>query len=203
MQSTRVIAALAILAGSAAAHAAPITVDFTVTSTTNSSPSYAPGVVGSGYFSFDDSLIPVGGDGVVTNPVNGLPTLDLSFSWYGVTFDELSAKISRLVFGAGQLLDWQIGGDYAVECGLFNRYSCVHGGTSEPDFYVLVQQAGESFATFNDGEHPGFASANDTVEWSVRAVPEPATLALLAMALAALRLFRLGPRLSGRQALGS
>src|SRR5690606_19885560 len=124
--------------------------DFTVTSTDESSPSYAAGVVGSGYFTFDDSLIPAGGDGVLASPFAGLPTLDLSFSWYGFTFDESNAKIARLVFGGGQLLDWQIGGDYAEGCGL-QRYSCVFSNGTEPDFYVLVQQSG-SIATFNDGE---------------------------------------------------
>jgi hypothetical protein len=48
--------------------AAPITVDFTITSTTDSiGEFYQPGVVGSGFFTFDDALIPAGGTGHIGN----------------------------------------------------------------------------------------------------------------------------------------
>jgi hypothetical protein len=54
----KVAVAIALMAAAIAAKAAPITVDFTVTSNDVSNASYGSGTTGSGYFTFDDSLIP-------------------------------------------------------------------------------------------------------------------------------------------------
>ena len=91
---------LGTLAVSHHAVALPVTVDFTVTSTDHSSGDYyQPGVIGSGFFTFDDALMPAGGSGHIGNSISGVPTLDLSFDWFGVSFDETNAGIAVLEFG--------------------------------------------------------------------------------------------------------
>src|SRR5688572_24586352 len=96
-------ATLVLLAFGAAspAHALPITVDFSVTSGTNGTGDfYAPGVLGGGYFTFDDSVIPAGGSGWagLDAPV---PLIDFAFDWFGVSFDETTAGIDTLTFANG------------------------------------------------------------------------------------------------------
>jgi len=189
MKTMRVVAALALLAGPIMAHATPITVDFSVTSTVPSS-NYAAGVVGNGFFTFDDSLIPAGGSGNIGNPIVGLSTLDLAFNWFGAAFDETTAKIATLSFANGVLTDWWIGGNYSAPiCGL-NRYSCVHSAGTSADFMIIAL----GNATMNDGVNAGFASGINSAQWSVRgtetSVPEPATLALFGIGLAGVGLVK-------------
>ena len=59
--TTQLAAALALLMSAMAAEAVPVTVDFTVTSNDVSNPSWERGVMGTGYFTFDDGLMPVSG----------------------------------------------------------------------------------------------------------------------------------------------
>jgi hypothetical protein len=183
--TTRVAAALALLAGAIAAEAAPITVDFTVTSNDVSNPSYGPGVTGGGYFTFDDSLLPASGSGGVGNPIAGLPTLDLFFNWFGVTFDESNARIGTLTFTHGVLTNWTIGGSFLpATCG-FLRYACTSSGGGAPDFDAL----GSGGAALTDGQRRGLAYG--PIQWSVRdtSVPEPGTLALFGFGAVALACF--------------
>ena len=175
---TQVAAALALLVSALAAEAAPITVDFSVTSNDVSNPSYGSGVVGTGYFTFDDSLLPAGGSGRIGNPIVPLPTLDFFFNWFDVSFDESTAAIASLTFVDGVLTDWMIGGSYSpATCG-FLRYACTSSGGQQADF--------DGFATggiaFTDAQRPGLAYGNP-IEWSVRdtSVPEPGTLALFGL----------------------
>ena len=177
---TRLAAALALLLGAMAADATPITVDFTVTSNSVSNPSYETGVTGGGYFTFDDALMPTSGDGLVGNPILGLSTLDLFFSWFGVSFDESTAKIGTLTFTDGLLTNWSIGGTYSpATCG-FLRYACTSSGGSAPDFDAL----GSGGLAFTDAQRAGLAYG--PVQWSVRsaAVPEPSTIALFGLGCA-------------------
>ncbi len=172
--TTKIAAALALLASAMAAEATPVTVDFTVTSNDVSNPAYAVGVTGSGYFTFDDALMPVGGSGQAGNPILGLQTLDLFFNWFGVSFDESNAKIGTLTFTDGVLTNWMIGGSYLPPTCGFLRYACTSSGGSQPDFDAL----GSGGAAFTDAQRTGLAYG--PVQWSVRstAVPEPGTLAL-------------------------
>lgn len=182
MNSKSKLAAIAALCiGSASAHAAPITVDFSITSTTGSSANYGTGIVGSGFFTFDNALIPTGGTGPIGNSILGVNTLDLAFSWFGTAFDETTAKIATLTFANGALTDWWIGGNYiAPICGLM-RYSCVHSAGAAPDFMVLASSGG----SLNDGVRSGIGSGYGTVNWSVRSasVPEPSSVALFGLGL--------------------
>lgn len=187
----KLAAALALLAATAAplsAHAAPITIDFNITSTVPNA-SYAAGVLGSGFFTFDDALMPASGTGHIGNSIFGVPTLDLSFDWFGTHFDETNAGISTLWFANGSLSDWWIGGTYAAPiCGL-GRYSCVHSAGTSADFMLVSSNGGGSM---NDGVHNGIGSGYGTLNWSVRStsVPEPGLLSLLGVALAGLAALR-------------
>ena len=178
---SKTLAAAGLLAAAFAAQAAPVTVDFQITSTPGTGAHYAAGVVGTGFFSFDDALVPAGGSGTVGNPVMGLATLDIGFSWFGADFDLGNAGIATLTFAGGVLTDWWIGGKYTPPvCGLM-RYSCVHSAGAAADF-VLRGSAGGSM---NDGVHAGIGTSVGPATWSVRssAVPEPASLALVGLGL--------------------
>jgi hypothetical protein len=186
--TTQLAAVLALLMSAMAADAVPVTVDFTVTSNDVSNPSWERGAMGTGYFTFDDGLMPVSGNGLVGNPILGLPTLDLFFNWFGVSFDETTAKIATLSFTDGVLSNWTIGGNYSpATCG-FLRYACTSSGGSAPDFDAV----GSGGLAFTDAQHAGLAYG--PVQWSVRgagtAVPEPGTLALFGLGILGLGFVR-------------
>src|SRR6188508_599008 len=69
--TTQLAAVLALLMSAMAADAVPVTVDFTVTSNDVSNPSWERGVMGTGYFSFDETTAKIATlsftDGVLSN----------------------------------------------------------------------------------------------------------------------------------------
>lgn len=162
------------------AAAVPVTVDFTVTTTRSNYddtlhfPGYAPGVVGSGYFTFDDA-IPANGDFL------GVAALDLSLNWMGQTWDETTARIGYLYYNADHTLrSFLIGALNPGDCGI----GCLPWQASDPnDFWVGTDNGIFSSIIHVQGVR-GYIYAS--TQWSIRqvAVSEPGALALLSLGLA-------------------
>lgn len=169
----RILAAAALLAPVSAV-AVPITVDFTVTanSFTQGGSTYnghGLGTVGTGSFTFDDAA------GDYYYGAAGLAATDLSFSWMGVSFDELTARIFLLDFSsAGSLLSWGIG---AAPCAL----TCIT--SPGPNDFFAYSFGGIGGAAVHAQNAPGFAFGS--LQWTSKrsSVPEPATLGLLGLGL--------------------
>jgi hypothetical protein len=171
------------------AFATPIRVDFTVTAlgwNMASAPGmdyagFAPGTVGGGHVTFDDSL------GSTTNIQAGLPTLDLEFNWLGYTYTEADAALWLLGFDAEGALDfWAIGptGPSVPGCGL----NCM-SNVGPTDFWVVGAVSRLSSTTLHiEGFDGGMVGS---VAWTAtRDVPEPATLGLFGAGLLGLILVR-------------
>jgi len=177
MEKIRIGLAALALCAPAIASAVPVTIDFTVTTTMSEYggaiiPGYQAGNIGTGYFTFDNAY------GSVPAVAGGAAALDLSVSWMGQTWDEVTARIGYLnLNNDGSVRGWVIGGMYEGDCGpgcvAYNGPSDFWVGTDNGVFSSLIHVA----------DKPGYIYASTT--WSVRPanVPEPGVAVLMSIGL--------------------
>lgn len=138
-----------------------------------------------GSFSFDSSLIPVGG-GVVRDPSGaGLGAESIEFSWSGTTWNTTNADLWTLEFdSSGGLSSWFLFG-LPLGPGITVAGDVVNDFALFPTLPVNGQYEQNRFV-YTDAGIPGF-SFGTVVDWQVATdaapVPEPATLVLLGTGL--------------------
>jgi hypothetical protein len=187
--------ALLLVTGIPAANAMPVRFDFTVS--LRADPGIETGTLpgsgtadGFGYVVFDNDLFALAdGTGTVGDYNNPLPTIDLSFDWLGLHWDETNAALGVLNLDSlGNLNFWSI--DAVVPANSCTRnFLCVQWATT--DFNVLVSgNFGTALLTQQgvSGVAIGNVSAVSTpVEVPV---PEPGTFGIMALGLAGVWLLR-------------
>ena len=166
--------AIAVLAAVVAidGHAVPITYEFSVTATDGP----LAGVTSNGIFTFDSASITPGG----TNNAAGLFT-DLDFTWNGITYDESNANTGTLTFdGAGELIQALFGNNCSAGlCGVDARLE---------QWLARAELQGGLFIYAITGGPSNFFGSVTLSRVSV--VPEPASLALVGVALVIAVAFR-------------
>jgi len=164
------------LAVAVPAHAILITVNFTVTGAADD-PVNA-GVTTSGSFSFDSSIIPVGGGDVINPGTSGF-----NLTWDGTSWTDANTTTYLLTFNSsGDLTDLSLFGDPSAG---------IMMGNPAVDDFIFFGFSSPSFHYTREGVD--FTNYVGTITYSVTtggAAPEPGTLALFAPGLLALGLIR-------------
>jgi hypothetical protein len=182
------IASLLVLAASSA-NAIPVRYDFTITLDNIQGTQPGSGSSnGSGFVVFDDALAIGGPPGGLVGDMNTpLPTIDLSFDWFGMHFDETNGTLGGLYLDSfGAITGWSIDGLVPPNsCG--NSFQCVQWGTT--DFSLLAANAsvigGTGTALLTQAGVNGVAVGNVLwIQTPVSSVPEPATLGLMLLGVA-------------------
>lgn len=171
----RWVTASALCSLTSLVQAAPITYDFTVTGTSGP----MAGQSSSGSFTFDSSVIPVGGGNVSQT---GLLT-DLSFTWDGFSYTEANANTGALNFDAsGQLILALFGSN----CG---GGSC-SASVNTNDWFFRWGTDGALANLFTYGGIDALYQGDPSATPRRNDVPEPTVPALVCAALAALTVRR-------------
>lgn len=160
-----VLFAIASVGLAAPAGAVPVTYQVSV-DPINGGPFHGQSL--SGTFTFDDSLIPAGGTGLVSS----VALLDLSISFGTLSFDETTAGGADFNFLNGLLVDFLLGGN-------------INTITAGTDDFAILSSGVHSFLYSTVGS-PTIYFTDSAISFSLvpTAVPEPATLALLGVGLA-------------------
>jgi hypothetical protein len=164
---TRTLMAVALLCAAGAAHAVPVTYDFSVTATSGS----LAGNTSNGYFTYDDSIVPTGGGFLSAADL----LTDFSFIWNSTAYDESTVNSLFLQFAA----------DGALTFGIFGS-NCSGGtcraGSARSDWFAVIQTINYFVYSTTSPNSSGLGTL--TFERRTASVPEPGTLALLGIGLA-------------------
>jgi hypothetical protein len=166
------------------ASASPISYQFTVTASTGP----LTGVTSVGTFTFDSSIVPVGG-GLVD--IAGLLS-QLSFTWGGMTFSAATANTGELQFNSSGIV---VGALFGTSCGPSGFGCGVTAGTHDWEFFLnpAPGNRGFDYAIPADPLNTFFQLGGVTLTGPLP-VPTPGTLPLLSAALGALGLIAWGLR---------
>ena len=186
----RTLMALSLVAlGIPAAHATPIRFDFSITLSGVEGTQPGAGTAdGSGYVVFDTDLAAGASDTRVGDMNTPLPTIDLSFDWLGIHFDETNGTLGALYVDAtGTINGWSIDGIVPPNL-CAPAFQCVQWGTTDFNILAFGNGVGSGSALLTQAGVYGVAIGS--VSWRTGSVPEPGTLAVMTLAFGGLALAR-------------